>query len=284
MKSCLKQIYHCYDMLTTSEKLFADMTIHSPKSIIEKPIAEIADLLGIAPSTIIGATKKLGFDGFRSFKLSLASEGVNPISKKEGQERTDALQNAEIFQWVSQTNCTALNEGMETLKQETFNRAADLLVKAEHVYVMGIGTSGILARELYDYLFRLGLNCTCVDEQHYQILVAERARASDAVIAISQSGVNRNILDVCERIHGNGGKIVGLSNFIETPFAKYTDIYLAPFHSWTNLHENNFSFRIPMLCMIETLYYTLASMMDETYQTSREEHRIIVKKTALLKE
>ena len=68
---------------------------------------------------------------------------------------------------------------------------------------------------------------------------------------------------------------------METPFAKYTDLYLAPFHSFSTLHDNNFSFRIPMLCMIETLYYTLASLMEESYQTAMEEHQALVAKTAL---
>ena len=284
MISCLKQIYNHYDSLSVSEKLFADLTIKSPQSILDKPISEISGLLGISPSTIVGATKKLGFDGLRSYKLSLASEVFNPISQKENKEASVDNLNNNVLQWVSQMNCTALLEGMEALKQETFTQAAELLKSAQQIYIIGIGTSGILARELYDYLFRLGLSCMCVEEQHYQLLIAERARKTDAVIAISQSGVNRNIIEICEKIRTNGCKVVGLSNFIETPFAKYTDIYLAPFHSWTNLHENNFSFRIPMLCMIETLYYTLASVMDDAYQTAMKEHRAIVTKTALLKE
>ena len=283
MKSCLKQIHHEYDRLSPSEKIFADMVIKRPQAVVEMPIAKIAEALGIAPSTIIGAAKKLGFDGLRTFKLSLASEVINPIEQRKQNQEEDVPENGQedILHHVVRTNCEALEECGESLSQGAFTSAARVLMDAGQIYVMGIGTSGILARELHDYLFRLRLPITCVEDQHYQLLVAERAKKTDCVIAISQSGVNKNIIEVCERIRANGCRIIGLSNFMETPFAKYTDLYLAPFHSFSTLHDNNFSFRIPMLCMIETLYYTLASLMEESYQTAMEEHQALVAKTAL---
>lgn len=281
MKSCLNQISGMYEKLSYSERILADRAIQNPEDVVRRPIAELSEALGIAPSTIVSAAKKLGFAGFKDFKLSLASETVNPISGVWNQpERADA-QAENTFSRALMSNRTALEEMQKSMSPALFDQATDMLLTAKRIHIFGIGTSGILALELHDYLFRLGLDSVCYEDRHYQLLAASRASSLDVAVALSQSGVNRDIIELAEQLRGRGCPVIGLSNFSCTPFAKYTDLLLAPFRTLTQFHENNFSFRIPMLLMAETLYYMLADKMDAQYLSAMQENRDVVKKTSL---
>ena len=277
MKSCLSQISNLYDKMSYSEHVLADEALAHPENIVYKSIHELADSLHIAPSTIVATTKKLGYSGFREFKIALASEMINPISQNQ-----DVKQGEEsIFVKVITSNIQGLEEALNSLPQSYFDEAASIISESKMIYIMGIGTSGIIARELHDYLFRLGIECSIITDQHHQLLVANRIEGDTSAILISQSGVNKDIIKIGEMIQHNGGKSIGISNFLNTPFAKSVNTILAPFKSPTAFHENNFTMRIPMMAIIENLYYTLSKLLADRYQSSVEENKKVIISTSI---
>ena len=74
-----------YRSLSTKEASIADFILSDPKKVSRMTINEIADSLGIAPSTVFQFTRKLGFKGFRDFRNELLSEEFDP----EGFEISD---------------------------------------------------------------------------------------------------------------------------------------------------------------------------------------------------
>ena len=79
MSSGFSKIQSNIDRLSYSERLFAEFALKNQTSIIHTPIAELAEKLGIAASTIISACKRLGYSGFKDFKLALAAAPNNPL-------------------------------------------------------------------------------------------------------------------------------------------------------------------------------------------------------------
>lgn len=61
MSSCLYQISKLYDSLSYSEKQLVDYIVSHQHESVHLPIAELASRVGVAPSTIVSTTKKLGF-------------------------------------------------------------------------------------------------------------------------------------------------------------------------------------------------------------------------------
>lgn len=59
------------------------------------------------------------------------------------------------------------------------------------------------------------------------------------------------------------------------------DLLLAPFTMLSKTHENHFSFRVPILCIIETLYYIMAEQMGERYQSALDLNHQVVKKSSV---
>lgn len=279
MVSCTKNIMDHYAQLSYSEKLFADYVLVNKAKVIYMSIQELSESICIAASTIIAATKKLGYSGLKEFKIALASEQINPTERMV--IPTDQGIQGKILDHVVRANISALEETLNTISPSLIHQAAELLLNAGTIHIYGIGTSAILAREAYDFLFRLCLNCVLYDDPYYQKLSIATQKESDISLIISQSGVNREILLVAEKIHSRGGKIIGISNYLGTPFAKYCDVLLAALPNVSTVHDNHFSFRIPILCIIETLYYALSQSMGERYQSALNLNQTIIQESSI---
>lgn len=276
MKSVLTQISNQYASLSYSEGLFADYVLANRDQVIHMAIADVSENIGIASSTIIAAVKKLGYSGFREFKLALASELLNPAGAWKHVPGSKEPEGTNTYRQVVLSNIAALEESLETMKYSLIQDVASLLLNAGHIYIFGVGTSGVLAREAHDFFFRLGLNSTFSEDLHYQLLAAARLKEGDIALLISQTGINKDIINIAEKIKETGQTIIGISNYMGTPFAKYTDLLLAPLTMLSTTHDNNFSFRIPILCIIETLYYTISEQMGEKYQSALKANRQVV--------
>lgn len=281
MKSALTQIANTYSRLSYSERLFADFVSAHREELIRMPIARLSELLGIAPSTIIAAVRKLGFEGYREFKINLASELLNPTETWDMASPERETLGANTYERVIQSNLSALQESLQNLKFEHIQEAASILLSARHIYIFGVGTSGVLAREAYDYFFRLGLDCSFHEDLHYQLLSTSRLKEDDAALLISQTGVNKDIINIAEQLKEYKNVMIGISNYMGTPFSKYMDLLLAPFTMLSKTHENHFSFRVPILCIIETLYYIMAEQMGERYQSALDLNHQVVKKSSV---
>lgn len=262
MLNFLFQIKQYYSALSYSEKIFADFALKNQAQMIQMSITEAAEFLGIAPSTVICACKKLGFSGFRDFKLSAASAPNNSLLS-HWQDVPGVGTSDQIYCQVVQSNIALLNESLKCLSAEKLEQAAKLLCHARVIHIIGESTSALLAQEAYDYLIRLGLRCSYAPESQQRILQANCVDEKDAAILVSQSGVNQKILKIAHTLRERKCPIVGISNFAGTELSTLSDIYLAPLEAPSEMHENNFTLRIPILCVIEALFYAVRSSDPE---------------------
>ena len=263
MHSCIKTIVDKYDSLTYSEKRFVDYVIQNKAQVIYMSIGQLAEAVEVAPSTIVATVRKLGYGGFREFKIALASEQSNPLETWGGFTGFESSENQNIFQKIVESNIAVLRTSSAFLPYNQIEKAVNILLSASSILIYGVGTSAVLAQEAFDFLFRLGLNCAFYYNRHYLNLAISRKKKDDIAFLISQNGVNRDILSCAERIKGKDGFIIGISNYSNTPFSKYCDILLAALPTLSTVHENHFSLRVPMLCIFEALYYMLAERMGK---------------------
>ena len=281
MKSALTQISNCYSKLSYSERLFAEYVLSNRDQMIHMPIAQVSQNLGIASSTILAGIRKLGFEGYREFKIALASELLNPITTWSSPGSAPQSGESNISQQVVLSNIAALRESLDTMNYKGIRKGASLLLDAEHIYIFGVGTSSVLAREAHDFLFRLGLFSWFHEDLHYQQLIPARMQKQDIALLISQSGVNKDIINIAELLKNHGCRTIGISNYMGTPFGKYMDLLLAPLTMVSQIHDNNFSFRIPILCIIEALYYEISEQMGDHYHSVLKQNQQLVEKNSV---
>ncbi len=279
MNSCLKQISSIHDKLSYSEKIFAEYILENREHAIYMSIAELSNVLKIAPSTIVAATKKLGFSGWREFKVTLATEMVSPfniwIQDKVKVDETN------MFSYVVSSNIQMLREMTDNIESSLLENVAEILYSAQKLSIFGVGTSNILAHEAFDSLFRLGLPCSVYDNWHHQLLAASKLGKNEIALFVSQSGVNKDVITLAEQARQSGCIMIGICNFSGTPFGRYMDYLLSPLKEASQIHDNHFTLRIPILCIIEALFYIISKKMGKEFSGEIDKSYQVVKQLSV---
>jgi transcriptional regulator, RpiR family len=116
-------------------------------------LKEIAVENNVSEAMIVKLTKKLNFSGFREFRTSLIhynrSEVANLHSEIEPNDSSEQL-----LEKVFRTSIQAIEETISILDVSEFNRAADILFKAKHIDLYGVGGSATVARDLSHKLLK----------------------------------------------------------------------------------------------------------------------------------
>ena len=275
--SCLKIIRDRFPSMSYSDQLIAEYALSNPSKMAEISIHELSEAIGVAPSTIVNFSKKMGYDGFRKFKIHLASETVVSASQGWPSLKETIGEGAPSYYDITALNANLLIESTKYLDQGNMRQAVAAILKAPRILIFGIGTSGILAQEAFDLFLRLGLNVSFTPDLHHQILKASLSNENDVAIVFSQSGVNKTALNLTESIKKNGAKIIGICNYAKTPFIKIVDIPLSLFSEIKSSYPGHYTFKIPIICCVETLYYMLANELGDISESAIEKTRDLIK-------
>lgn len=133
-----------YDMPGALARI-ADFVMKEPEVAVRASMSELAILSGSGEASIARFCRKLGFDGFSAFKMSLASDIAYRVS---AEPRENDLGTRVI---------DAVRATVDGTPEADLREVADRLTAARHVDIFGAGVSGMVA-QLFAYRFsRIGL-------------------------------------------------------------------------------------------------------------------------------
>lgn len=94
-----------------------------------------------------------------------------------------------------------------------------LLQTSQHVFVMGLGRSGLVARAFAMRLMHLGISVYVVGETTTPALTSE-----DCLLAISGSGETFSIISAANIAHKRGTKIVAVTSYVDSTLGEMADL------------------------------------------------------------
>ena len=94
-----------------------------------------------------------------------------------------------------------------------------LLQTSQHVFVMGLGRSGLVARAFAMRLMHLGISVYVVGETTTPALTSE-----DCLLAISGSGETFSIISAANIAHKRGTKIIAVTSYVDSPLGEMADL------------------------------------------------------------
>ncbi|MCD9022424.1 MurR/RpiR family transcriptional regulator [Cohnella silvisoli] len=233
----LQMIQSVYKQLRKSEKAVADYITENPEKVINSNISEIAKESNVSEATVIRFCKTAGFSGFQDLKVTLARGAAHFDSPTiyENIKKGDSLSTA--LEKMYANNMQALNGTYQCLDLNQLQEVSKVVSQARFVYLIGVGTSGLVA-EYAEYRFtRIGLTTRAYTESHQIALATTSVRKSDVVIAISQSGSTKAIVEPLEIAKGKGAITIAITGHPYSPIAKISNYVLrntvheAPFDS-----------------------------------------------------
>ncbi|ALG89982.1 MULTISPECIES: MurR/RpiR family transcriptional regulator [Actibacterium] len=155
----------------------ADFIVREPEVAVRASMSDLAVLSGSGEASIARFCRKLGYDGFSAFKISLASDiayrsGAEPRETDFGTRITDAVR------------ATVDGNPAADLRE-----VADRLISARHIDIFGAGVSGMVA-QLYAYrLSRIGLVARSLQDPVVAEEIVGALDESSVYMTISETGL-----------------------------------------------------------------------------------------------
>lgn len=215
-----------YNYISKNKKMVAYMRIR-----------ELADETHVSTATILRFCKKLNCEGFSEFKVKLKLE------LKDNKKTIIKSSQQSIVEFLERT----LKGDLE----DKINEAASLIISADTVIFIGIGSSGILAEYGARYFSSLGKLSLYIKDPHFPI--HSRLRNNSVTIALSVSGENEFTVSHLNQLKQEGSKIISITNTKLSTVAKISDLNIAYYVTEEFFEESNITTQVPVVYILEAL-------------------------------
>jgi DNA-binding MurR/RpiR family transcriptional regulator len=254
--------------LSPSEMKIAEFVQNNYKKVIQMTLSEVATQAGASDATAVRFCRSIGYNKWLDFIVAL-SRSI-PISSDSILEEIQPDDSPGVIaEKVMEGSIEAIRATQEVLDHKSIKRAIELISSSNRVIIIGVGTSGPMAHELYNRLFRLGINCQVFTDSYLQMMQSALLNRNDLIFAISQTG-NPDPVRTVKIAKRNGCKIICLTGSKSTDLAQISEVVLLSVS-----HEpmaETISSRIAMYSIIHAIYINLA--LKDQKKTVKNERKI----------
>jgi glucokinase len=173
--------------LTPAERRVANFVLDNPRTVLNEPIAVIAQGAEVSQPTVIRFCRSLGHEGLADFKLKLGSglTGTLPVQRAQVR-RQDST--GDLCAKVLDNTISAIMHFRESLNIDAVDRAITLLRAAKRVELYAMGNSAVVALDAQHKLFRFRIPSVAHTDTSMHTMAAELLGPDDVAVFISSSG------------------------------------------------------------------------------------------------
>jgi RpiR family carbohydrate utilization transcriptional regulator len=247
----IRRITENKSVLRKSEAKVANFVLEHANDVINMRIVDLAESSDVSEPTVIRFCRALGFDGFQSFKLQLAQQlGLGGVYTQFAVDDKDTVK--DLSNKVFNTTVGSLLAVRDELDPVVVETAINTIRKANRVEFYGFGASGSVAADAQHKFFRLQLSAAAYTDPHIQHMSAISLGSEDVVVAISQSGRTKALLESVRLARDAGATVIGLAPQ-NTPLSEQCSIPI-----YVNMEEEHQAYapvssRIAHLVVIDVL-------------------------------
>ncbi|TPJ37570.1 MurR/RpiR family transcriptional regulator [Mesorhizobium sp. B2-5-13] len=243
---------------TKSDRRLASLVMSDLDFASKAAISEIAARVGVSEPTVTRFCRNLGCEGLRDFKFHLAQAiaiggqylSPEPLSRDAREQR--------IASAITGAAVTAIQRASENLDMTTLVDVAARLAASGNVLCIGSGgISSMMATEMQNRLFRLGLPVLAQIDGQLQRMYAAVATPDTTVVAFSVSGYARSVIEAVQVAQQYGAATVAVTA-PDSALAKAADtvIHLQPLEDG-NIYKPTSS-RYALLAIVDMIVTSVA--------------------------
>jgi DNA-binding MurR/RpiR family transcriptional regulator len=254
-----------YPSLKTALRKVADVILKQPEMAIYASVNEVAALAAVSEATVMRFCRILGFKGFQDFKIALAREMVIPSPRLHAEAGGE--DDVALVRRVFQTSGAALQDTLEILEIGAMKEAAQLLLQARQVMVVGVGGSGPAVAYAGNRFLLLGLKAFMYTDFYLMLMVVSQLSREDVVLAISNLGTTREIVETVGIAREKGARVICITNNSLSPLAQACNPVLVTASREMTLPEEAVA---SLVCQISILDALFALIIRASEAQSRE--------------
>lgn len=274
----LIKIKERWDDFTPSDKKIGEYIIDNPEQIINYNTLELAEIIQTSQSAIIRFIKKIGYKGYIDFKIDVArsieenSEFLldEVISKDESIENIISKSKNNVLSTVEKTYALIDDQRIKT--------AVEDINKANNIYLAGVGSSGLICEDFSYKLQRSGKKVFYQVDAHTNLALVSNICKDDLLIAISYSGLTKEILIASEYAKNIGAKVISISKALNSALANNTDELLLIPEIEREMRYGAISSRLSSQIITDILYYGYVAANTEKVNENMRTSKLLTNK------
>ncbi|MBL0373478.1 MurR/RpiR family transcriptional regulator [Rhizobium sp. KVB221] len=211
--------------LSAAERRVAEAVQADMEAATLMTIAELAERAGVSQPSVTRFCRSIGCSSFNEFKISLATT-LTVAAVYLRSDRVFRDDTGQLAQMVMMRAANTVRDSLDRLDTKAVEQAMEILSSARRIDIYGQGGgSASLADDARLRLFRLGIPTISYADGHQQRMSAATLQPEDAVIAISNSGRSKSVVQAVEIAGNFGARTIALTR-PNTPLAKVAQVVI----------------------------------------------------------
>ncbi|MCI8319413.1 MAG: MurR/RpiR family transcriptional regulator [Lachnospiraceae bacterium] len=224
-KSVLETIRSEYSKLPMAERKIADFILEHPTEINDKNVSQLAKLGNVSDATVVRFCKHLGYKGFHQFAIFLANDNGKIAEERKAHE--ELLKSEDSVSSIIRRYTEEIFKIRYELSSELLETCADLIRSSTFVHIIAVGNTNPLAQYMHFKMERLGVRSTAEISPEGFLNQVNLAGKSDVVLAISQSGSSKQVVEGVRLAKKRGIKAIAITTSTISPLSVISDYILS---------------------------------------------------------
>lgn len=264
----LTRIHTMQPYFSKSHRRVADYILKNYEKAIFLTSLRLGQECGVSESSIFRFATTLGYSGFSEMQKELQDILKLRLTIPQHFKETAQDMGQDTLRNIMEGSIHSLQYTMDTLSEEMFERAAQLLSGAERVFIVGSRSSYGLA-----YFFAFVLNWIRNDVQAIDGSLTATDYLSglnenDLVVAISLPRYPRSTVMTLEEAHKRGAHTIAITDTISSPLIPFAEIPLLV-HTTLLAYSDNV---VPVMGVITALLSAAGKVDEKRTASLLEQH------------
>ena len=223
------RINECYGSLSKGQKILATYITDNYDKAVFLTAAKMGQVVGVSESTVVRFATHLGYKGYPEFQKALEEMVRNKLNSIQRMEVTyGRISQSHILETVLQSDQEKIKDTLEHIDEHAFELAVDSIIKAKHIYIVGIRSCAPLAAFMAFYFNLMFENVTLLQTNNSSELFEQMVRISkdDVIIGISFPRYSMRTLKAMEFANNRNAKVITLTDSVHSPMNLYSSCNL----------------------------------------------------------
>lgn len=223
------RINECYGSLSKGQKILATYITDNYDKAVFLTAAKMGQVVGVSESTVVRFATHLGYKGYPEFQKALEEMVRNKLNSIQRMEVTyGRISQSHILETVLQSDQEKIKDTLEHIDEHAFELAVDTIIKAKHIYIVGIRSCAPLAAFMAFYFNLMFENVTLLQTNNSSELFEQMVRISkdDVIIGIGFPRYSMRTLKAMEFANNRNAKVITLTDSVHSPMNLYSSCNL----------------------------------------------------------
>lgn len=274
--STLLRIRQMYPTLAQNDRKLADFLLGNAEQVCHLSSQKLAQLTSVSQSSVVKFAQKLGYKGFPALKLALSEVLTQPqvVTVHNQILSSDPLK--AVGEKLLLEKQAALRATLDINSEQRLDTALEMLRTARRVILVGIGASGLVAKDFAFKLLKIGVMAVTEADMYVQRATIQAMSKEDLLLAISFSGERREINLAAEEARIAGARVLALTSFSPNGLQQRADHSLYTIAEEPNIHSTAISSSTAQFALTDLLFMALIQH-DLTRDRLRHSEQLVKK-------